>query len=529
MTTRINRRRAAVGGVSALTAVLLVAPLLMPIATAVVGTTPDADHAFTARLEIGDEEDGRACSGALVATSWVLTAASCFAEDLATGLPPAAGAPPMTTVATIGRADLTTDSGQERDVVELVPHESRDLVLARLFGPVPEIEPAELAASPPTAGSELVVPGYGRTATEWAPLQRHAGTFVVDSVSGGDIAITGQDGAAICAGDAGGPALQMTADGPRLAAVNSRSWQGGCFGSDPTETRTGALEVRVDDVADWIQEVVQREKPEPPPAAPAICDPSRCLPDFSGDKRADVVGVDSDGYLWHYSQAADDRLGSGERFGAGWDTWEFVMAADWSGDGADDVIGVDADGDLWYYPHQRTADGVNHFSRRIQIGHGWDRMTKVMSADWTGDDRADLLAVNGAGDLMLYVHGTGNTLAQAVRIGHGWDGMRLVTADDVTRDGRADILAVDASGTLWLYPHASGNSFSSRTQLASGWSDYTTIVAADWSGDGTADIIARNAGGDLFYYAHWYNATRGHYLAAGVKVSQGWGTWRHIA
>ncbi|MGI5191831.1 trypsin-like serine protease [Promicromonospora sp. CA-289599] len=528
MTTKPQRRHAPAGAVTALTAVLLLAPLLVPAATAVVGAPSDTDHEFTARLEIGDEETGRACSGALVATSWVLTAASCFSEDPASGLPPVAGAPPMTTVATIGRTDLTTDSGQERDVVELVPHESRDLVLARLFGPVPEIAPVAVASEPPEAGTELVVPGYGRTATEWAPLERHTGTFVVDSVSGGDIAITGQDGAAICAGDAGGPALRVTADGPELVAVNSRSWQGGCFGSDPAETRTGAVEARVDDVSGWIQEVVQREEPEPPPAAAAGCAPARCLPDFSGDKRADIIGVDADGYLWHHRQAADDRLGTGHRFGPGWGTWKFVMAADWSGDGADDVVGVDAGDVLWYYPHQRSAEGVDYFSSRIRIGTGWGNMTKVMAADWTGDDRADVLAVNGAGDLLLYVHGSGSSLGQPVRIGHGWDGMRLVTADDVTGDGRADVLAVDASGTLWLYPHTSGNSFGARTQLATGWGDVTTIVAADWSGDGTADVIARNTNGDLNYYAHWYNTTRGHYLAAPVKVSQGWGTWHHI-
>jgi hypothetical protein len=128
-------------------ALVVVTLVLMPAATALVGTASDDEYAFTTRLAIGGD-DGRACSGALIATSWVLTAASCYLEDPASGLPPSAGAPSMATVATIGRADLTTDSGQERDVVELVPHGLRDLVLARLFGPVPEIEPVTLAAGP---------------------------------------------------------------------------------------------------------------------------------------------------------------------------------------------------------------------------------------------------------------------------------------------------------------------------------------------------------------------------------------------
>jgi hypothetical protein len=42
--------------------------------------------------------------------------------------------------------------------------------------------------------------------------------------------------------------------GVELAAVNSRSWQGGCFGTDPAEVRTGAVETRVDDVRDWVSD-----------------------------------------------------------------------------------------------------------------------------------------------------------------------------------------------------------------------------------------------------------------------------------
>jgi hypothetical protein len=126
--------------------------------------------------------------------------------------------------------------------------------MAQLSASVTGVDPVRLAANAPTVGEELQVVGFGRTATEWSPLHQHVGAFGVDSVVGGDVAITGVDGAAICAGDTGGPALRTTSGGGvELAAVSSRSWQGGCFGTDPVETRTGAVSSRTDDVRGWIE------------------------------------------------------------------------------------------------------------------------------------------------------------------------------------------------------------------------------------------------------------------------------------
>ncbi|MEU2765092.1 trypsin-like serine protease [Streptomyces sp. NPDC007094] len=184
-----------------------------------------------------------------------------------------AGKPAQATTATIGRTDLTTAEGAVREVVELVPRADRDLVLARLAGPVNDIAPVRLAEAPPSSGDTLTVAGYGRTKDEWAPLRLHTGAFTVDAAPVGvDLNISGKDGAAVCAGDAGGPALRTVNGTPELAAVNSRSWQGGCFGVDAT--RTDAVNTRTDDIADWIRDTVTR--------------PSTT--DFNGDG-ADDVGM----------------------------------------------------------------------------------------------------------------------------------------------------------------------------------------------------------------------------------------------
>jgi hypothetical protein len=249
----IRARKTGMAGLAGLTVLLLSAPLVVPAASAVIGSADnDTAHTFTTRLDIGDGQ--RACTGALVDMDWVLTAASCFVDDPAAGLPAPSGVPPLPTVATIGRADLTSTAGYERSVVELVPHADRDLMLVKLNEAVQDIAPVPVASTPPTAGETLRIPGYGRTATEWSPLQMHIGDFTVGAVTGADVAATGVNGAVVCAGDTGGPALRVTGSGVELAAVNSRSWQGGCFGTDPAEVRTGAVETRIDDVRDWVSD-----------------------------------------------------------------------------------------------------------------------------------------------------------------------------------------------------------------------------------------------------------------------------------
>ncbi|MFI8085384.1 trypsin-like serine protease [Kitasatospora sp. NPDC086009] len=94
----------------------------------------DGSYAFTAKIAIGDTF--RSCTGALVDRNWIITAASCFADDPAQPQNLAAGVRWWRTTATIGRTDLTTGAGQQADIVELVPRQDRDLVMARLATPV---------------------------------------------------------------------------------------------------------------------------------------------------------------------------------------------------------------------------------------------------------------------------------------------------------------------------------------------------------------------------------------------------------
>ncbi len=149
MSSHRRPRLAALGAVLAAGSLALSA---VP-AAAVTGGTPVADadttYAYTAKITVGAHDRG--CSAVLVDAEWLLTAASCFAEDPAVSLAVPAGVPDRPTTAVIGRSDLSGTQGAERRVVEIVPRTDRDVVLARLNRPVTGVAPAQLATAAPAA------------------------------------------------------------------------------------------------------------------------------------------------------------------------------------------------------------------------------------------------------------------------------------------------------------------------------------------------------------------------------------------
>jgi len=82
-------------------------------------------------------------------------------------------------------------------------HPQRDLALARLKTPIVSVSSVALSGSAPAAGDELVLAGFGRTASDWNAGKLRSAKFKVDApqASSFDVVATGSDTVGLCKGD----------------------------------------------------------------------------------------------------------------------------------------------------------------------------------------------------------------------------------------------------------------------------------------------------------------------------------------
>ncbi|CAM5678700.1 hypothetical protein SAVIM338S_07261 [Streptomyces avidinii] len=176
--------------------------------------------------------------------SWLATTQDCFAETPGASVP--SGKPKL-------KSTVTLTNGQSLEVTELAVSSDRGLTLARLARPAEGIAPVTLATKLPAPEGEAVTTvGFGRTKTEWVPSKPHTGTFQTFWNGQVNFGIRSTNGDSICQGDTGGPVLNSKGE---LIGVSDRSWQGGCLGTDPAETRTEAIVTRTDDLVGWIAQL----------------------------------------------------------------------------------------------------------------------------------------------------------------------------------------------------------------------------------------------------------------------------------
>ena len=261
-------------------------------------------------------------------------------------------------------------------------------------------------------------------------------------------------------------------------------------------------------------------------ALAAALAPAAARADWNGDGNGDVVAVASDGRLLLYAgNGAGGFAGPGTGIGTGWGSFSRLLwPGDFSGDGRADLLAVHPDGRLLLY----RGNGSGGFTAPYpQIGSGWAGFTAVLPAgDFSGDGKPDLLARRADGVLVLYRgNGAGGfATGRAEPVGSGWQSFTAVLpGGDFSGDGRPDVLARRGDGTLVMYrgDGAGGWLTGAAERIGTGWAPFTALASGgDFSGDGRADVLARQSDGTLLLYRG--NGTGGFVPGTGERIGAGW-------
>src|SRR4051794_15126874 len=110
-------------------------------ANAIANGTPVADgqYLFSTKLTMTNipRSDGTsynsACSGALIAPQWIITAGHCFHDTKGNRV---SGPTPYPTTATVGKTDLSQTGGYVLNVTQVLQASRVDVAIAKLASPV---------------------------------------------------------------------------------------------------------------------------------------------------------------------------------------------------------------------------------------------------------------------------------------------------------------------------------------------------------------------------------------------------------
>jgi len=247
------------------------------------------------------------------------------------------------------------------------------------------------------------------------------------------------------------------------------------------------------------------------------------LGDYFATGLDDILAIDQSGALWmYYNDFSGDQnmfATAPSEVGSGWIGYTLAAVGRPYGGVLAGILAIDSAGRLWYYPNNGgnslPGPGQLTFGARSEVGVGWGGYAVVglVNLYSTSTVFTGLLATDRAGNLWYYPNNGANdlgTFGARSLVGTGWTGYTVDVAD-FNGDGRPDLLAVDTTGNLWYYPSTGGTgtaTFGSRTRVGSQWTGWQAIdVGCLVTGCGSVtsqnaftDILGIDPDGNMWYF-----------------------------
>lgn len=221
--------------------------------------------------------------------------------------------------------------------------------------------------------------------------------------------------------------------------------------------------------------------------------------DFNGDKKADMLWVNSTGKLYILQGNGKGKF-SKKYVGTGYKSYKKVTATgDLSGDGHADMIQVTSSGVAYLV----KGTGKNKFSsKKVKIATGWKNHKDVFSpGDLNGDKYGDIVYRTSAGAVyVMYGKGDG-TFKTAKKLSVNWKSYASISGGgDYNRDNKADIILVAKNGKVTLARGTGKGTFKTQSLGSITKSDKFATIPGNVNGGTYADVMTMDTKGRLKIY-----------------------------